>query len=219
MTVATSSFDSERLELLLEDRVDERAARVTLRGQIARLEHELGSLVVDLWESSRAGLPPSDGGAGQLGPRILTMGELEQIRDDLVRRIDTARRALSERTEAQSLARIHLDEMLADPASHRFHIVYRADLGEPSCGAYQVLPRVGLLGMLFGWWCVKISSGCPLSMYYRSNFKRREYLLWRRQAKLELAVAIVVLVAIIAALMVFLLVYHDIPFRSGQPPH
>jgi hypothetical protein len=51
--------------------------------------------------------------------------------------------------------------MLADPHAHRFEVVRRADLGEPGCGAYAVRPAFGLLGMLFGWWCVKLSSGCP----------------------------------------------------------
>jgi hypothetical protein len=36
-------------------------------------------------------------------------------------------------------------------------------IGEPSCKTWEVRPRVGLLGMLMGWWRVKISSGCPLS--------------------------------------------------------
>ena len=33
--------------------------------------------------------------------------------------------------------------------------------GEPGCGAYVVRPRLGLIGMLAGWWEVKLSSGCP----------------------------------------------------------
>jgi hypothetical protein len=215
MQLANTTYEDE-LELLLRQRVDERAARTTLRGQIARLERELASLVVDLWEAGRTGLP-STGEAAPAGARLLSIGELEEVRDALLERIDAARLALAERAQAQRHARAHLDEMLEDPASHRFHIVYRAELGEPSCGAYQVLPRLGLVGMLFGWWCIKISSGCPLSMYYRSNFKRREHLLWRPRAKLELVVAVIVLIAIIATILVFLLVLHDFPLRTGEP--
>ena len=37
------------------------------------------------------------------------------------------------------------------------------DLGEPGCGAWEVRPRLGLIGMLMGWWQVKLSSGCPLA--------------------------------------------------------
>ena len=36
-------------------------------------------------------------------------------------------------------------------------------LGVPGCGEYRVVPRLGLIGMLAGWWHVKISSGCPLA--------------------------------------------------------
>ena len=41
--------------------------------------------------------------------------------------------------------------------------------------------------------------------------------MWRVHARLELVVAIIVLVAIIAAIAIFLLIYHDFPFRLGQP--
>jgi len=37
------------------------------------------------------------------------------------------------------------------------------ELGEGGCGVYQVRPRLGLIGMLAGWWHVKLSSGCPLA--------------------------------------------------------
>jgi hypothetical protein len=41
----------------------------------------------------------------------------------------------------------------------------------------------------------------------------------RRHARLELWLAIIVVVAVLATLAVFLLVYHDVPFRGGQTPH
>jgi hypothetical protein len=53
--------------------------------------------------------------------------------------------------------------MLLDPAAHRFARVSCRELGEPGCGAWQVRPRLGLIGMLMGWWQVKLSSGCPLA--------------------------------------------------------
>jgi hypothetical protein len=52
--------------------------------------------------------------------------------------------------------------MILEPAKHRFARVMRHELGEPGCGAWQVRPRLGLIGMLMGWWQVKLSSGCPL---------------------------------------------------------
>jgi hypothetical protein len=53
--------------------------------------------------------------------------------------------------------------MLLDPARHRFARVSCQDLGQPGCGVWQVRPRLGLIGMLMGWWEVKLSSGCPLA--------------------------------------------------------
>ena len=41
--------------------------------------------------------------------------------------------------------------------------ISRADVGEPGCGHWHSRPRLGPLGMLMGWWRVKVSSGCPLS--------------------------------------------------------
>jgi hypothetical protein len=160
MTVATSSFDE--LRVLSPGPVDERAARATLRGQIARLEGQLASLAFDLWSAGRTGLPAS-GAHGQTAARWLELGELEQVRDELLERIEQARVALEQRAEIEQRARARLERMLADPVAHRFAVVPCIDLGEPSCGAYQVRPRLGLLGMLFGWWRVKLSSGCPLS--------------------------------------------------------
>lgn len=54
-------------------------------------------------------------------------------------------------------------------------------------------------------------------MYHRSKFQRHEHLMDRRQARFELVVAIIVAIAIIATIAIFLLVYHDFPFRLGQP--
>ena len=51
--------------------------------------------------------------------------------------------------------------MRADPAAHRWERVDSAELGEPGCRHWQVRPRLGLIGMLAGWWHVKLSSGCP----------------------------------------------------------
>ena len=56
-------------------------------------------------------------------------------------------------------------------------------------------------------------------MYYRSKRQIKQHLLLRPHARLELILAIVVAVAVIATLVIFLLVYHDVPFRGGQTPH
>jgi hypothetical protein len=37
------------------------------------------------------------------------------------------------------------------------------DEDTPSCRTWHVRPRFGVIGMLAGWWHVKLSSGCPLA--------------------------------------------------------
>ena len=56
-----------------------------------------------------------------------------------------------------------IEEMTADPASHKWVRVYNEDIGEPGCKNWHAKPKWGVLGMLLGWWRVKISSGCPLA--------------------------------------------------------
>jgi hypothetical protein len=85
---------------------------------------------------------------------VLSLGELERVRDALTARpVPVA--------APDPAARLLLERMLADPARHRWARVPLAALGEPGCGAYMVRPRLGLIGMLAGWWEVKLSSGCP----------------------------------------------------------
>jgi hypothetical protein len=138
--------------------VDEAAARRTLRAQIARLERELAAVACE--SSPRDGIRWSIGGYG--GPRLLGLGELERIRDDLADRLHEAREALAARRAREAEQRELLERMLRDPQRYRFVRVTQADVGEPGCGAWHVRPRLGLIGMLMGWWQVKVSSGCPL---------------------------------------------------------
>jgi hypothetical protein len=53
--------------------------------------------------------------------------------------------------------------MLLEPGKHRFERIACSDLGDPGCGVWEVRPRLSLIGMLMGWWQVKLSSGCPLA--------------------------------------------------------
>jgi hypothetical protein len=135
----------------------ESAARRTLRAQIARLERELSVLVVSTYPRPDPGPAlPSLG-----GPRLLSLGELERLRDALAGRLTTMAAAAAEQQARQALAEGELAEMLADPPAHRWERLTAADLGRADCGTYHVRPRAGLLGMLMDWWVVKISSGCP----------------------------------------------------------
>ena len=69
--------------------------------------------------------------------------------------------AAGEQEERQAVAAAELERMLADPPAHKWRRLTNADLGRPGCTTYHVRPRAGLLGMLMGWWQVKISGGCP----------------------------------------------------------
>ena len=64
---------------------DERAARRTLLDQIARLEHELSQLFCSTWPRTDMPRPAVAGRGG--GPRLLSLGELEELRDDLAERV------------------------------------------------------------------------------------------------------------------------------------
>jgi len=119
--------------------VDERAARASLRGQIARLER-------------RGCGAPGEGG----GPRLLSLGELEAVRDALASSLDD----FDVHTTYNS-STVLLERMFADPAAHRGCSVSLAEIGRPGCGSYRVKPRLGLIGTLAGWWHVVVSSGCP----------------------------------------------------------
>jgi hypothetical protein len=145
---------------LLGGDVEEAPARRTLRTQIARLERDLAALAAEAKPRDR--IAWSIGGEG--GPRLLGIGELERVRDDLAERLHEVRATLAARTEREAEKRALLERMLRDPARHRFVRVSAADVGEAGCGVWHVRPRLGLIGMLMGWWQVKLSSGCPLAM-------------------------------------------------------
>jgi hypothetical protein len=142
--------------------VDERAARCSLRDQIAKLERELAAAFVGAFP--RHGIDFGFGTArAPGGPRMLSLGELERVRDDLAERLVEVRRQLHERAEAEEAKRELLERMLLEPGRYKWVRVTARELGRGDCGAYHVRPRLGIVGMLMGWWHVKISSGCPLS--------------------------------------------------------
>lgn len=104
--------------------------RRMLRHQIARLEADL----------------PIGPGRESRGARLLDTAELEQIRDDLVRRIQERR---FNRGEEQERKRILRERMLLDPAAYRGVTVSNAEIGEPGCTRWA------------SWFRLTISGGCP----------------------------------------------------------
>jgi hypothetical protein len=137
--------------------LDEGAARRSLRDQIAKLERELAALFASAYP--RRGLDWQVSAPG--GPRVLDIGDLEALRDELADRVEEARRALRDRAEVEDENRDRIEALISDPASHKWIRVSNEDIGEPGCKYWHSRPRFGLLGMLMGWWRVKISSGCP----------------------------------------------------------
>ncbi len=138
---------------------DERPARAELRRQIARLEAELGELFTSSFP--RAGIAYGVAPAG--GPRLLSIGELEQVRDKLLSRIADVKSIISDRGYVEDRNRELLERVIAEPQRYHWVRISNEDIGEPGCRHWHSRPRYGLIGMLMGWWRVKISSGCPLA--------------------------------------------------------
>lgn len=151
----------------------ERAARESLRAQVAKLEGELSRLVARGFphispagvSSSAAGgstAPTPSGVAVGPGPRLLSLAELERARDRLVVCLRQAQAQAGERAALELRSRDLLERMELEPGRYKFVRLRVADLGEGGCGVWEVRPRLGLIGMLAGWWQLKLSSGCPL---------------------------------------------------------
>ena len=136
---------------------DERAVRRELRRQIARLESELSGYA-DLLVRPEPSHPllRSKG-------HLAGTAELERTRDALVRRLAEVRVAARRRGEARESALGAVEAMVRDPAAHRWQLISSDDTGDPACKTWHSRPRFGLMGMLLGWWRVKVSSGCPLA--------------------------------------------------------
>jgi hypothetical protein len=138
---------------------DECEARKSLRGQIARLERECSRVLAEAFPYIAA-----PAGANMPGhcPHQLSFAELEQLRDCLVGQVHELHNQAAEHIEHVRRSRELLERMQLEPNRHRFMRLPVANLGQGGCGAWEVRPRLGLIGMLAGWWHVKLSSGCPL---------------------------------------------------------
>ena len=141
------------------DAPTERRARQDLRRQIALLERQLGELFASAFP--RRGIEWTVGAVG--GPRVLGIAELERVRDALATRLREAQVELGRRGELEEQNRGLVEAMIAAPHRYQWVRVSNEDVGEAGCRHWHSRPRWGILGMLMGWWRVKLSSGCPLA--------------------------------------------------------
>jgi DNA-binding transcriptional regulator YhcF (GntR family) len=136
---------------------DQRGARRELRRQIARLEAELASYPRELQP------PPEPEARPHHGGRVAGVEELERTRDALLDRVAQVREASARRERRRTKARGHVEEMVRDPAAHKWQWVSSEETGDPDCKEWRVTPRFGPVGAAMGWWRIKVSGGCPLA--------------------------------------------------------
>jgi hypothetical protein len=113
----------------------EAAMRAALRAQIARLEPQ-----VPIGSGARSAA------GGRRGAALVTLAELERIRDDLVWRV--GERRFSGGAEQERMRRLR-EELWLDPQAHVGVTVANADVGEPGCTRWS------------SWFRLRISGGCP----------------------------------------------------------
>src|SRR3954452_19427584 len=91
---------------------DERSARRDLRDQVARLERELQDTLVSAFP--RTGLSVSLEPRRTAGPRVLSLADLEELRDRLAAKLAHARGELAARVEVEEDNRRRLERMLLE---------------------------------------------------------------------------------------------------------
>lgn len=149
--------------------IDERAARQSLRAQVARLERELSQTVASGFPHISADAARDLHGEAFGGPRLLSLAQLERQRDTLAGRVQDVRSLARKRAEHERRSHELLERMKLEPGRYKFVRLPVRDLGQGGCGVWEVRPRLGLIGMLAGWWQLTLSSGCPLPRGSRST--------------------------------------------------
>lgn len=149
---------------LQQEAIDaEASARRALRAQIARLERELSALVAEGFPGIPAAGMSTTSRRAAHAPRLLSLAELERDRDALVGSLRQAQGSAEAIAQRHRAGRELLAAMQLEPARYKFVRLRAVDVGERGCGVWEVRPRLGVIGMLAGWWRVKLSSGCPLA--------------------------------------------------------
>ena len=140
------------------ERGAERAARATLRDQIARLERELANVIAAAYPRLDPGPPVSS----LAGPRLLSLGELERVRDALAGRLGELQSAPPRRPRARRTLPASSSGCSPTRPPTSGGGCRNADLGLPGCTTYHVRPRAGVLGSSPGGGSVQdLRGGCP----------------------------------------------------------
>ena len=100
--------------------VGERDARAALRAQIGKLERECSAIVANAFPNLSPADVPTTGGEVMSGPCLLTLGELERMRDRLAGCRHDLRRLAQERVEHERRSRELLEGMKLEPGRYKF---------------------------------------------------------------------------------------------------
>lgn len=133
------------------------AQRREFMRHIERLELDLQQVLSALTPRNR----PQHSSAGKARPHLLSLTELELVRDALAIELSHAEDVLAVQIHSRHEKRSLLKRMTEEPVKFRWARVTTVDLGEPGCRSWEVVPKLGPVGMLANWWRVRISSGCP----------------------------------------------------------
>jgi len=131
----------------------ERAARHALKAQVARLERELSAIVAGGFPHiapASDGLAPTRRGVASdpliraacggrpRGPHLLTLAELERLRDRLATRVREAQGLTRKRDASERRARELLERMQATPSNYKFvRLPVVEDVPAPRTGPLQ----------------------------------------------------------------------------------
>jgi hypothetical protein len=133
------------------------AQRREFMRHIEKLERELQQVLSALTPRNR----PVPTASVSARPHLLSMTELELVRDALTAELNRAEETLSVQIHTRREKRMLLKRMTEAPVEFRWAKVTTIDLGEPGCREWQSVPKLGPVGLLANWWRVRISSGCP----------------------------------------------------------
>jgi hypothetical protein len=155
MTIITDPLDSVELGPL--EVQSDRAQREAFLGHIEQLERDLQQVLSALAAvNRRMRVTPSPA-----KPHLLSLAELELVRDGLAAELGRAQDALARQITTRREKRSLLKRMTEAPVKFRWAKVTTIDLGEPGCRSWEVVPKLGPVGMLANWWRIRVSSGCP----------------------------------------------------------